>query len=82
MQHTLPKMNILGRSHSRVVRGGGMGSVLLNKGGPGVGSSYESPESYERITDQKISGRGLGGKLERLSVKPLGSSKRTKNISF
>ena len=63
--------------------GSGMGSVLLSKGGPGVGSSYESPESYEAITGQQI-GRGLSvgltDKLSRLMVKPLANKKP--NISF
>lgn len=61
----------------------GFGSVLLSKGGPGVGSSYESPEAYEAITGVKI-GSGLGGglneKLAKLMVKPI-TSKRP-NISF
>jgi len=39
---TLPGM------HSRV--GGGMGSVLLQTGGPGAGSSYPSLDQYEATT--------------------------------
>lgn len=81
MVYTTPRMSIMGRHHSRVVRGGGMGSVLLNKGGTGSGSSYVSPEDYEATTGVRIAGSGLGGKLARLSVKPL-SQKRTKNITF
>ena len=34
--------------HSRV--GGGMGSVLLQTGGPGAGSSYASLDQYEATT--------------------------------
>jgi len=63
--------------------GSGMGSILLSKGGPGVGSSYESPESYESITGQQI-GKGLSvgltNKLSKLMVKPLANKKP--NISF
>ena len=70
----IPKMRLYGC---------GMGSVILNKGGAGVGSSYESPEAYEQITGQKI-GKGLGAglteKLSKLMVKPLASKKP--NIAF
>ena len=55
------------------------GAILLNKGGPGVGSSYDSPEEYH-----KTIGRGLGDdlktKLNNLIVKPL--SRKPKNIQF
>ena len=74
-------MSIMGRSHGRIVRGGGMGSVLLNRGGTGSGSSYVSPEDYTNTTGQRIKGEGLGGKLSRLMVKPL-HQKKTRNITF
>lgn len=62
-----------------------MGSVLLNRGGTGSGSSYPSVEDYEHTTNNKIEGAGLGGsglgvKLSKLVVKPL--TKKPKNISF
>jgi len=59
--------------------GKGMGSVLLNTGGAGGGSSYPSVEEYKDTT-----GRGLGGKLTdklaKLIVKPV--MKKPKNINF
>lgn len=63
--------------------GMGFGSVLLNKGGTGSGSSYDSPEAYEAITGVKIGsglGAGLNDKLAKLMIKPI-TSKRP-NISF
>ena len=63
--------------------GMGFGSVLLNKGGTGSLSTYDSPEAYEAITGVKIGaglGAGLNEKLAKLMVKPV-TSKRP-NISF
>lgn len=61
--------------HGRpIVKGRGMGSVLLSKGGPGAGSSYDSLEQYE-----KIAGMGLEKKLLNLITKPL---VKVKNIHF
>lgn len=51
------------------------GSILLNKGGAGVGSSYPSVEEYHRIT-----GGGLADKIKSLMVKPLSS--KSKSIKF
>jgi len=52
------------------------GSILLDKGGAGVGSSYPSLEEYHKIT-----GRGtLASKLKTLLVKPIEVKK--KNIKF
>ena len=51
------------------------GSILLNKGGAGVGSSYPSVEAYHAIT-----GRGLSDKIKALMVKPI--SVKKKNIKF
>jgi len=63
--------------------GAGFGAVLLNKGGTGSLSSYESPEAYEAITGVKIGaglGVGLNEKLAKLMVKPI--SHKKPNISF
>ena len=50
--------NVLRR---KAVYGGGMGSLLLNQGGSGGGSSYSSPQEYSQITGRPLaSGMGLG----------------------
>ena len=53
------------------MKGCGMGSVLLNTGGTGSGSSYPSINEYERITGNNVKGSGLNDKLSKLMVKPL-----------
>jgi hypothetical protein len=53
------------------------GSILLSKGGPGVGSSYDSVEEYKKITGTGM----LGNKLRSLIVKPVGAPMK-KNIRF
>lgn len=75
----------------KYMRGRGMGSVLLNKGGAGGASAYESVgdytattgvNPYERTGFDK-SGRGLGSlakKMEELTIKP--KKKKEKNINF
>ena len=89
-------MVYLARPHTlnnRVVvnkmKGTGMGSVLLDRGGAGGGSSYSSMEDYLRTTQRgKQMGFGLGGaiqkKLEGLAVKPADQKykKRKQNIQF
>lgn len=75
----------------------GCGTMLLSKGGPGVGSSYDSMEEFNRITGGRVrppppsresSGLGLGGMIEKnlqaLSLKPEPKTYRKKpqNISF
>lgn len=89
-------MVYLARPHTlnnRVVvnkmKGTGMGSILLNTGGAGGGSSYSSMEDYLRTTQRgKQMGFGLGGaiqkKLEGLAVKPADQKykKRKQNINF
>ena len=89
-------MVYLARPHTlnnRVVvnkmKGTGMGSVLLNTGGAGGGSSYSSMEDYLRTTQRgKQMGFGLGGaihkKLEGLAEKPADQKykKRKQNINF
>jgi hypothetical protein len=63
------------------MEGRGMGSVLLNKGGAGAGSSYTSIDDYMTITgNNPARGSGLGEKLNKLIVKPL--SKKPQNIKF
>jgi hypothetical protein len=63
------------------MRGCGMGSVLLNRGGPGVGSSYTSIDDYIKTTGvNPARGSGLGEKLGSLIVKPV--QKKMKNIQF
>lgn len=64
-----------------VMRGG---NVLLSRGGPGAGSSYDSPEEYKDIT-----GRGLGlglfagnGLSALKSMQPKSMSKKPANIKF
>lgn len=62
-------------AHGRVRnRGGGMGSVLLSKGGPGAGSSYTSEPEM-----QKTIGSGLSDKLKKILIRPLA---KKGNISF
>lgn len=60
------------------------GSILLSRGGPGAGSSYDSPEEYKAITGKGL-GLGLyaGGSLSNLQqLKPKSLSQKPKNISF
>jgi hypothetical protein len=74
------KIAVSGRMH-RPMFGMGMGSVLLNRGGAGAGSSYTSIDNFENTTGLTIPvGSGLGKKLESLIVKPL--VKKPKNINF
>ena len=65
------------------------GSILLSRGGPGAGSSYDSPEEYKSITGKGlgmgVGGLGLfaGGSLSNLQqLKPKSLSQKPKNISF
>ena len=77
-----PNVMVCGRIHrKKIMEGKGMGSVLLNKGGAGAGSSYESIDDYMNITGNNPNrGSGLGEKLGKLIVKPL--SKKPQNIKF
>ena len=80
--------NILGR---KTPFGGGMGSLLLSRGGGGSGSSYTSTNEYHDITGRPVpQGSGLGAgipkslkgvneKLQNLLAKP---SQKKKNIVF
>ena len=70
---------------TQMISGRGMGSVLLQKGGPGAGSSYSGVDDYYNTTGISIpsSGRGLGSlskKLEGLVMKP--HTHKQKNINF
>jgi hypothetical protein len=60
--------------------GKGMGSIILNKGGPGVGSSYDSVADYADTTGRGLGKSGMADKLSKLIVKPI--SKKPKNINF
>ena len=86
-QRKIPMVHIAGRTHTPHLAGCGMGSVLLNIGGPpsGVGSSYSSLEDYSKITNNPIpmgsmGGQGLNDKLQKLMVKPL--AKKPNAIRF
>jgi hypothetical protein len=58
---------IIGRS-ARVIKGG---SILLEKGGPGVGSSYSSVQDYEKTTGQHVGMEGVNAKLQSLMSPPV-----------
>ena len=75
-----PHMYISHRMIRKPLMGTGMGSVLLNVGGAGGGSSYESIPDYEGTTGRRLTGGNLGEKLSRLQVKPL--VKKPQNIRF
>jgi hypothetical protein len=77
--------------------GGGMGSVLLSKGGPGGGSSYMNLEDYEMTTgidpytrDMSNLGppsRSMGGSLSghlknKLGKLEIGNKKKNITMSF
>ena len=59
-------------------------SVLLNTGGAGSGSSYDSVEDYMNTTGRKIVGKGasLHKKLESLSLSIKPTKTKAKNIKF
>ena len=95
----MPALAYLPMSNKRVSMGGrrymsgrgmsgrGMGSVLLNKGGAGGASGYESVGDYTATTGVdpfgRATGQGLGSmskKLEELTIKP--RKRKEKNINF
>lgn len=83
MVRHLGMVHISGRIHSPYLSGCGMGSVLLNTGGAGSGSSYSSLEDYQHTTGNPIPagvGSGINEKLAKLMVKPL--SKKPNAIRF
>jgi hypothetical protein len=75
-----PHIYVGGRIHRRRLMGAGMGSVLMNVGGAGSGSSYPSVADYTEITGRQVKGGDLGNKLDKLIVKPL--NKKPHNIKF
>lgn len=79
-----PNVVVSGRIHrKKIMEGRGMGSVILNKGGAGSGSSYTSIDDYINTTGNSIPsarGSGLGEKLHKLIVKPL--TRKPQNIKF
>jgi len=74
-----PNICVAGRLH-RPMLARGMGSVILNKGGTGSGSSYDSVEDYRETTGRGLGKSGMADKLSRLIVKPI--TKKPKNIKF
>lgn len=81
MVRHLGMVHISGRVHTPHLAGCGMGSVLLNTGGAGSGSSYTGLEDYHNTTGNPIpSGSGINEKLAKLMVKPL--SKKPNAIRF
>ena len=82
LQRANPNVFVSGRIHrKKLMEGRGMGSVLLNRGGAGGGSSYTSMDDYMNITgNSPARGSGLGEKLHKLIVKPL--TKKHENIKF
>jgi len=88
----LPTSNGIVITATRKIKGSGTGSVLLQKGGPGAGSSYSSVDDYLNTTGINAnkpltmsSGNGLNkinSSLEKLLVKSKGERKKEKNINF
>lgn len=87
----VPRMNNIHVSGKNARRQGrGMGSILLQRGGPGGASSYEGTEDYKDTTGRGlglglgcglgINRGGLNAKLESLSITPL--KQKPKNIKF
>ena len=79
MHRRSPNICVAGRIHRPMIAKG-MGSVLLEKGGPGSGSSYPSVEAYHDETGRGLALPRLSDKLSKLIVKPL--TKKPKNINF
>ena len=92
----LPFSNAVLAPHKNrvLVKGEGMGSVLLRTGGGGAGSSYSDIDDYIRTTGinpyaragvSKPKGTGLksiSSKLEKLNVVPEGMKKKKITMSF
>lgn len=83
--HTLHGRVILKRGNKIAGKGA---AILLNKGGPGAGSSYDSVEEYKKTIDSHKSTRGMGiggeieTKLRNLKIKPMESNKKRQTIKF
>lgn len=73
------------RHQTRGMKGGG-GSVLLQMGGPGGASSYDSPTQYAEMTGRGMGCgvSGLGGMRELADLKISRGSgmRKPKNINF
>jgi hypothetical protein len=80
MHRKNPNVCISGRMHRKQMSGMGMGSVLMNPGGAGGGSSYMSVQDYSATTGNRPAGTGFRDKLDKLMVKPL--TKKPQNIRF
>jgi hypothetical protein len=72
-------------------QGGGMGSVLLQRGGPGAASSYPSVDSYVETTGrtpfksqaaQMSTGFGVGLKSKIRALIPSKKHSKKPNINF
>ena len=81
MHRTTPNMYLANRTIRKPMLGSGMGSILMSRGGPGAGSSYESIPDFEHDTGiRTVGGSMLSEKLTRLMVKPL--VQKPQNIRF
>lgn len=93
----LPMRNATIKPHTGrvIVKGEGMGSVLLRTGGPGAGSSYMDLDDYISTTGinpmaragvVKPSGTGItrkiSEKLSKLSIVPEGAKRKNISMSF
>lgn len=76
----------INRHQTRGMRGCGAGAVLLNRGGPGGASSYDTPLQYAETTGRGM-GRGVSGlggmrELADLKIHRGSGMKKPKNINF
>ena len=93
----LPGRNATIMSHVHRIKssGSGMGSVLLQRGGPGAGSSYRDLDEYISITKRDplkesetirstlSTGRGINSKLaDKLSKLTTETGRRAKRITM
>ena len=74
------------RHQTRGMKGSGAGAVLLQKGGPGGASSYDSPTQYAEMTGRGMGCgvSGLGGmrELADLKINRGSGMRKPKNINF
>jgi hypothetical protein len=74
------------RHQTRGMKGCGAGAVLLQMGGPGGASSYDSPLQYAETTGRGM-GRGVSGlggmpELAELKINRGSGMRKPKNINF
>jgi hypothetical protein len=74
------------RHQTRGMKGSGAGAVLLQAGGPGGASSYDSPTQYAEMTGRGM-GRGVSGlggmrELADLKISRGSGMRKPKNINF